>query len=158
MSRAPLPKARRRQRPSWGKGWRKAIVSDVESDDSVEGRLFGRMDPHRVMSLDSNDYITESNNRVPISLSLLEWKRRQQWDPNASNSKASSHETYMEGVRTLPPKLIAAGITATLPTWDSVNPIPDMQRQPATTEPMRRRHSDAKYAEWITRMINCLNR
>lgn len=128
----------------------KAFAAEKKDKDL----LFGVMDPANVMKMDAIDYVAESDY---VSLGLLEWKRRQLWNP-ASNTTTTSHETYHKGTSTVPPKLEAFGISVALPAWDTINPIPDMQRQPTTKEPPRRRHSDATYADWITKMINCLHR
>lgn len=117
------------------------------------GHLFGEMDPHQAMNLDPNEYLEESNH---VSLGLLEWKRRQQWDP-ATNKAKPMLQTYPKGMRCLPPRLAEEGMSAEIPLWEAVNPIPGVQRQPATAEPPRRRHSDAKYADWINTMINVLS-
>ena len=99
------------------------------------------------MTLEALDYMEESNH---ISLGLLEWKRRQEWDSVACReSTETTHEA-------LPLKLAEAGMN-TLPRWDSINPIPHIHRQPATVEPVRRRHTNEKYAEWINAMINILS-
>jgi len=95
----------------------------------------------------SNGYAEESNH---ISLGLVEWKRRQQWNPATNRAPPSRNKTSSS-------KLAKAGTSADLPHWETVNPIPCVQRQPATAEPPLRRHSDAKYADWINAMINILS-
>jgi hypothetical protein len=134
---------------------RKRRQKALAAEESNKELIFGVMDPVNVMKMDATDYVAESNS---VSLGLLEWKRRQLWNPASNTTTTSSHETYQKGVSAVPPKLAAFGISVALPTWETVNPIPDMQRQPTTKEPLRRRHSDATYAEWITKMINCLQR
>lgn len=109
------------------------------------------MDPSRAMALDLHDYIEESSH---ISLGLLEWKRRQERD---ADSKESTVPVPESGFLPIPERLAKTGVTAELPSWDIANPIPVAQRQPATTEPARYRHSDEKYAGWINSMINILN-
>jgi hypothetical protein len=94
------------------------------------------------MELDSDDYADDSDH---ISLGLLEWRRRQ----------ALAHDQEIS--ISLPSSLVRAGLSADLPLWDTVNFIPALQRQPVMAEPPRRRHSNDQYAEWTTKMINCLS-
>lgn len=120
---------------------RQRLREAAAARSKAKGHLFGELDPHQAMNLEACDYMEESNR---ISLGLLEWKRRQE---------RGSREPSQEG---LPMKLAAAGMT-TLPHWDSINPIPHLHRQPAMVEPVRRRHTDEKYADWINKMINILS-
>jgi len=149
LSPSTLDVDRRRQKAALRKRQRKAAAAASKA----KGHLFGEMDPYRAMDLNSADYVEESGH---ISLGLLEWKRRQQGDTATNKEKGSMPEMDQEPVSTLPRKLARAGLRADLPLWDSVNPIPSVQRQPATAEPPRRRHSDAKYADWISTMVNVL--
>lgn len=119
---------------------------DEEEEELPEGRLFGEL--HK-----SQDYLGGGDG--VMSLSLLDWQRRQQWFPAANNNSKKSHQ---EDIFKLPARIVEAGIDAGLPSWETVNPIPRVPREPTSSlEPSRRRHNNATYASWCRKLINCLN-
>lgn len=129
----------------------------IDSSDPYErealpkGRLFGAMGADRGV----------------MSLSLLDWRRRRQWAASADQNKnqpkeignnAPSSPTKGDANVRLPARVVRAGIDAGLPSWESVNPIPRVPREPSSAmEPSRRRHSNSTYAKWCTKLINCIN-
>lgn len=100
-----------------------------------------------------------------MSLGIVEWRRRQQWNPTCSDeTNLSSQETAQEKAKgmsteeviaTLSTNASETEVSINLPVWDSVNPMPCVKQRPAVME--RRRHSDDKYAEWINVMVNILS-
>ena len=143
-------KERRRQQPTVRKRRQKGHAA--ASHNGVP--RFGKADEYVAVELDSSDYADDSDH---ISLGLLEWRRRQHLDPAMNKASASTQEMRKERMHEFPPRLARAGLRADLPLWDAVNFIPALQRQPATSEPPRRRHSNEQYAEWMTKMIDCLS-
>lgn len=107
--------------------------------------MFTEMDPHGSMDLSAADYVDETKH---VSLGLLEWKRR--------NERGNAPK-WGDVPFKIPRKLEEVGITGDISLWDSVNPIPHATTKPAAIDPARRRHSDAKYAEYIASMIRILS-
>ena len=109
--------------------------------------------------------VTGTTDPQPMSLGLAEWTRRQQWNPTSSDeTNLSTQETVQEKAKGVSTEEVIATsstndaeteVSINLPVWDSVNPMPCVKQQPAGME--RRRHSDAKYAEWINVMVNVLS-
>ena len=104
---------------------------------------------------------------MPISLGLLDWRRRQKWSPSSSNDRAvhskkiknfggSAASSYYGQKLNGSFNIALPGIDAGLMSWDSINPSTDIPKQPSTLEPPRKRHSDDTYGVWCSKLINCL--
>ena len=115
---------------------------------------------------------------TPISLSLLEWRRRHQWTPT-KEQRAVVSKTNLNGVYegddddddelrprmldeevpviTLPVTYKDEGIDLRLPTWEMCNPVGQIAfGEPPVTEPYRVVYTNEKYALWCVKMIDSL--
>lgn len=155
--RSPSPVSVEEQQRRQAAAARKRVRKAAAAESEEKGLLFGEMDPHEAMGLEPCDYVEESNG---ISLGLLQWKRRQMcWDESGdggdtNNTAAPARDV---GTKAVPSKLTKARMTGDLPLWETCNFIPNIQTRPAAAEPPRRRHTDAKYADWINGMLNVLS-
>jgi hypothetical protein len=99
---------------------------------------------------------TTSNDCGPVSLSLLDWRRRHRWKGRKMNERDHSYissEMDLIGLsNTYPP-----GIDASMVSWESMNKLAEEDpNQPPTMEPSRKRHSSNTYGNWCSRLVNCL--
>lgn len=96
-----------------------------------------------------------------MSLSLLEWRRRQQWTPTKAKQTIQEEQEEDEEahVFTVPSSLATAvGLDTKLPSWESINPVAQMSLgHLPLNDPPRRKHSDAAYAEQCMKLIRSLN-
>jgi len=107
---------------------------------------------------------TESGAEVPISLSLFNWRRRQQLIPEKESyyarkkRKASilSRGKWTRGKGKDMDAILPAGIDTALLSWEQARSSAMIHTQPATLEPPRKRYSDSTYGLWCSRLINCL--
>jgi len=104
----------------------------------------------------------ESGAEVPISLSLFNWRRRQQLIPEKESYYARKKKKAlitargkgknMDGTQSLLP----AGIDTALLSWEQARSSDVIHTKPAALEPPRKRYSDSTYGLWCSRLINCL--
>ena len=95
----------------------------------------------------------------PVSLSLLDWRRRQEWAQNEerkrhphSRNLKNSDRGFMGLVDTYP-----IGIDASMVSWESINQSAEEDsNQSPTMEPPRKRHSSSTYGRWCSQLLNCL--
>ena len=133
--------------------------------------------PKSATPTQDND-VTPMNRSVdtPISLSLLEWRRRHQWTPS-KEKRAVVPKTKLDGVQeddddeelrprmldeevpviTIPVTYKDEGIDLRLPTWELCNPVGQIAfGEPPVTEPCRVVYTNEKYALWCVKMIDSL--
>eukprot|EP00978_Attheya_sp_CCMP212_P046997 scaffold421184_cov56-Attheya_sp.AAC.2 len=129
----------------------------------AKGKLFEEINADAVDTSDAANLIDGVVDKT-ISLCLLDWRRRQQWTPTTKRSKSSTTPRIedtdkFEGTKNsaLSTALSSVGIDLELPSWEMVNPNPEVPKQPSTLEPPRRRHTDIHYANWCSKLIGCLS-
>lgn len=98
---------------------------------------------------------SEQDNEIddgPVSLSLLDWRRRERFVGNKGKKKQERVVETASLSKSFPP-----GIDATLISWDKLNRTakhdPDKK---LTLEPPRNRHSNVTYGHLCNSLMNCL--
>jgi len=133
----------------------------------------------KIIKMPKNEKIRTPSKRdadTPISLSLLEWRRRHQWTPSKEQRTASENlksdcfdeDDDIDEIRprmldeevaeiTIPVTYKDEGIDLHLPTWEVCNPVGQIAfGEPPVMEPSRLVYTDDKYAAWCTEMIHSL--
>ena len=95
---------------------------------------------------------------IPISLSLIEWRRRQQWKLSRRGAADTSTKLDQDDeIMRVASDLGKAGIETKIPLWESINPLSSRKRQLVIREQRREAHTDSWYASWCSKLINFLN-
>ena len=92
----------------------------------------------------------------PVSLSLLDWQRRQLLLRNKGrkkNEKPSSSASHLRAMT----ELISPGVNTRMNPWETLHSDAEQfAHQPPTLEPPRKRHTNDTYGCLCNTLINCL--